>query len=170
MRPPYILHGMTMTKLLGEILCYLMELRVQALVLWAPSQWSFKHSLACHKCSIDFSWMLPSCPPWAISRFEQCDRFTLARTISRLTIDQALNNLSLNWMEACPLQVLINPFKSCKFKLSIQALSIKWAYWGHVFLLLMGIPMLQWWTYDTWWAPCQPHSWLSCLYHKGWQA
>ena len=25
--------------------------RVLALIMWAPSQWAFKHSLACHECS-----------------------------------------------------------------------------------------------------------------------
>ena len=27
-------------------------LRARALILWVPSQWAFKHSLACHECSL----------------------------------------------------------------------------------------------------------------------
>ena len=60
--------------------------------------------------------------PWAISHFEQYDRFTLAQIILSLTIDQASNILSLNWMESRQLKALINPFEHCKFKLSTRAL------------------------------------------------
>lgn len=61
--------------------------RARALILWVPSQWAFKHSLACGECS--FVWYHSP----LMSHLEH-GHVTLAQTIESLKIGRTLNSLS----------------------------------------------------------------------------
>ena len=122
---------------------------------FGPSQWAFKHSLACHICFFNY----PISFPPLVSHFEHgCFTLRLIKLSIDWGLEESLSNPSINlhWNAISIFQLRLEckgAFYKCVLLVSVE-------------IACVSLP--SWWLYfaGDWRLFCEVHSWL-LLQHYG---